>query len=123
MRAAVPARVIRVIVSVLFVVMAVPATGQSADQTMPATVVETQANPRGPGAVSFIPPDPATADSTVGPAMPADPNYHAGPYTGALTPPPAAAMGHRYPPCTAKLHDACTNPVVRSGGRHFGKKL
>jgi hypothetical protein len=41
--------------------------------------------------------------------MPADPAYHGGPYTGALTPPPAAAMDKTYPPCSATLHDNCIN--------------
>ena len=75
-----------------------------------AAPVQIQANPVGPGTPSLTPPNPATANSPVPPAMPADPNYHAGPYMGALTPPPAEAMDKPYPPCTKRLQDSCTNP-------------
>jgi hypothetical protein len=74
-----------------------------------ASPVQIQANPTGPGTPSMTPPDPATADSPVPPAMPADPNYHAGPYVGALTPPPPEAMSKVYPRCSRKLQDNCTN--------------
>ena len=57
-----------------------------------------------------MPPNPATADSSVPPAMPADPSYNAGPYKGALTQPPADAMNKSYPVCTRKLQDNCQNP-------------
>ena len=73
-------------------------------------VVQTQANPSGPDTPSATPPDPATAASPVAPAMPADPSYNAGPYKGALTSPPAEAMGKTYPLCTSKLQDSCINP-------------
>jgi hypothetical protein len=73
-------------------------------------VVQTQANPPGPGIPSETPPNPLTADAPVPPAMPADPNYQAGPYKGALTPAPAEAMGKAYPLCTRQLQDSCVNP-------------
>lgn len=109
MHAVLLARGIRVAVPLALAAMALPALGQTQDHAAPIAV-ETQANPRGPGPEAPIPPDPATADSRVAPAMPADPGYHAGPYTGALTPPPATAMGKAYPLCTATLRDACINP-------------
>ncbi|KUR76906.1 hypothetical protein [Novosphingobium sp. FSW06-99] len=90
MRAAVFARVV---MSLSLGVLAVPALGQGTGQAAQ------QANP----------PDPVTAESTVAPALPADPAYHGGPYAGALTPPPAAAMGKTYPVCTRTLRDGCTN--------------
>ena len=52
---------------------------------------------------------PATADTPVAPAAPADPSYQAGPYKGALTAPPADAMNKTYPVCTRKLQDNCRN--------------
>ena len=67
-------------------------------------------NPRGEGPTSAVPPNPATADSSVAPAMPADPSYNAGPYKGALTAPPAEAMNKTYPVCTRKIQDSCRNP-------------
>lgn len=76
----------------------------------PDSTIQTQANPVGPGTPSPTPPDPATANSPVPPAMPADPNYHAGPYMGALTPPPAQATDKVYPLCTSELQDSCVNP-------------
>lgn len=79
-----------------------------------AKVIETQANPRGVGLASALPPDPATANSPVPPAMPADPNYHAGPYVGALTPPPQQAMNKVYPLCSKFVQDSCINPGARS---------
>lgn len=78
------------------------------DPTPP--VVQTQANPPGPGMPTDTPPNPATAGSPVAPAMPADPSYNAGPYKGALTPPPVEAMAKTYPPCTRVLQDSCVNP-------------
>ncbi len=95
--------------------MAMPALAQNADQPGQAAI-QTQANPPGSGGHAFVPPDPAHADSPVPAAMPADPAYHGGPYTGALTAPPAAAMDRTYPPCSATLHDACTNR--RQAGKH-----
>jgi hypothetical protein len=73
-------------------------------------VVQTQANPPGPGIPSEMPPNPTTADTPVPPAMPADPSYQAGPYKGALTPAPAEAYGKSYPLCTRQLQDGCVNP-------------
>ena len=73
-------------------------------------VVQTQANPSGLGTPTATPPDPATAASPVAPAMPADPSYNAGPYKGALTPPPVEAMAKTYPLCTSTLQDSCINP-------------
>lgn len=75
--------------------------------------VQVQANPPGAGMPSWTPPNPPTAGFPVRPAMPADPAYHAGPYKGALTPPPAEAMNKVYPVCTRTLQDSCRNP----GGR------
>ena len=73
------------------------------------TVVQTQANPEGPGMPSATPPNPATAADPVPPAQPADPTYRAGPYKGALTPPPAEAMGKTYPTCSRTVQDSCVN--------------
>jgi hypothetical protein len=73
-------------------------------------VIQTQANPPGPGIPSETPPNPPTAETPVPPAMPADPGYNAGPYKGALTPAPAEAMGKAYPLCTRQLQDSCVNP-------------
>lgn len=84
---------------------AVPAT-----PAIPATPPVIQANPTGPGIPTATPPNPATAAEPVAPARPADPSYHAGPYKGALTPPPAAAMNKVYPVCTKKIQDSCRNP-------------
>ncbi len=87
--------------------IAPPLFAQAADQASPT---EIQANPTGPGTPLATPPNPPTADAPVPPAMPADPNYHAGPYTGALTPPPPEAMNKVYPLCTRQLRDSCINP-------------
>jgi hypothetical protein len=47
--------------------------------------------------------------------MPADPGYRAGPYKGALTPPPAGAFNKVYPVCSRTIRDSCINPgAVRS---------
>lgn len=75
-----------------------------------APVEQVQANPPGAGPASDTPPDPATADTPVPPAQPADPGYHAGPYKGALTEPPADAMNKTYPVCSRKVQDNCRNP-------------
>ncbi len=80
-----------------------------AAQAEPA-VVQVQANPPGMDMPTMTPPDPVTADSVVRPAMPADPTYNAGPYKGALTPPPVQAMNKDYPICTSRLQDSCINP-------------
>jgi len=82
-----------------------PAAAQSR-----SPVLQTQANPQGPGTPSATPPDPATAGSPVAPSMPADLNYNAGPYKGALSPPPPQAMNQTYPVCTSSRQDSCVNP-------------
>ena len=71
------------------------------------------ANPQGPGTPITGAPNPQTSTEPVPPAVPADPGYQAGPYKGALTPPPPAAMNKVYPVCTRHLQDSCRNP----GGR------
>ena len=81
---------------------------QTAEQMQPP-VIQTQANPPGPGMPSETPPNPSTANSPVPPAMPADTNYNAGPYKGALTPPPQEAKNRTYPVCTSALQDSCVN--------------
>lgn len=68
-----------------------------------------QANPPGPGMPTTGVPNPQTAEQTVRPAMPADQSYQGGPYKGALTPPPAAAMNKDYPVCTKTVTDGCRN--------------
>lgn len=73
-------------------------------------MIQTQANPPGPGVPTGAPPNPATAGSPVSPEMPADPSYNAGPYKGALTAPPSQAMDKTYPLCTSRLQDSCVNP-------------
>lgn len=82
---------------------------QSAAQQQPPEI-HVQANPPGAGTPTATPPDPQTAGSPVAPAMPADSDYHAGPYKGALTPPPPQAMDKAYPLCTRILQDSCVNP-------------
>lgn len=74
--------------------------------------VQVQANPRGdePVAASAAP---TTADDPVPATQPSDPSYHAGPYAGALSAPPADAMNKSYPVCSARVQDGCRNP----GGR------
>jgi len=101
--------VLALIVPFGLVGIAAPVAAQRADQPQPVAV-QTQANPTGAGGYSFIPPEPASADSAVPAAMPADPAYHGGPYTGALTTPPPAAMNKTYPLCTGTMRDACVNP-------------
>lgn len=77
---------------------------------MPAPAVA-QANPVGSSETpTATPPNPVAAADPVPPAKPADPGYQAGPYKGALTPPPAEAMNKVYPVCTRKLQDSCRNP-------------
>lgn len=74
---------------------------------MPAVI---QANPVGSSEMpSETPPNPDSAGMPVPPAMPADATYQAGPYKGALTPPPAEAMNKVYPVCTRILQDSCRN--------------
>lgn len=75
----------------------------------PPPPVEEQANPQGAGAPTNGVPAPEAASDPVPPAMPADPNYHAGPYKGALTPPPPQEQGKTYPVCTKKVQDSCRN--------------
>ncbi len=82
-------------------------------QNAAGPVVQVQANPPGHEPASPVPPNPASASDTVAPAMPSDPGYVAGPYKGALTPPPVEAMNKVYPVCTRILRDSCRNP----GGR------
>lgn len=78
-------------------------------QPADAPVVQTQANPPGEGVPTPTPPNPATAAEPVAPAQPADPNYNAGPYKGALTPPPAEAANKTYPVCSRTVTDSCRN--------------
>lgn len=81
---------------------------QLTGQPAPSVV---QANPVGSSDMpAATPPNPPMADSPVPPAQPADPSYQAGPYKGALTPPPPQAMNKVYPVCTRKLQDSCRNP-------------
>lgn len=68
-----------------------------------------QANPPGTGMPTTGVPNPQTAEQTVRPAMPADQSYQGGPYKGALTPPPAAAMNKDYPVCSKTVQDSCRN--------------
>lgn len=79
-------------------------------QLAQAAPVEIQANPRGSLAAAVDTPNPATANSPVAPALPDDPNYHAGPYVGALTPPPPEAFNKHYAVCRGSLQDNCRNP-------------
>jgi hypothetical protein len=74
-----------------------------------APVVQTQANPPGEGVPTATPPNPGSAAEPVAPAQPADPNYNAGPYKGALTSPPPEAANKTYPVCTRQLQDNCQN--------------
>jgi hypothetical protein len=92
--------------------------GMSAAWAQPAEVVQTQANPPGNRPVSNTPPNPASADSPVPAAMPADASYHGGPYPGALTAPPQEAMNKNYPACSATIRDECVNP--RQAGMSYG---
>jgi hypothetical protein len=86
-------------------IAAVPVLAQ---ETGPAPI---QANPVGSDLPpTATPPDPQTANTPVQPAIPADPNYHAGPYAGALTPPPPEAMNKSYPVCSKTITDSCINP-------------
>lgn len=74
---------------------------------VPAVV---QANPVGSSEMpSPTPPNPDSASMPVPPAMPAEATYQAGPYKGALTPPPPEAMNKVYPVCTKILRDSCRN--------------
>jgi len=68
-----------------------------------------QANPPGPGVPTAGVPNPQTANQAAQPAMPADEAYQGGPYKGALTPPPADAMGKTYPVCSKTVTDSCRN--------------
>ena len=80
---------------------------QLAGQTAPAVI---QANPVGSSDMSSAsPPNPDSASMPVPPAVPADASYHAGPYKGALTPPPPQATNKVYPTCTKVLRDSCRN--------------
>lgn len=82
-----------------------------AETPLPAQdVVQTQANPRGSDAPAVTYPAPATASTPVPPSLPVDPGYHAGPYKGALSPPPPEAFNKVYPLCTRKIQDSCRNP-------------
>lgn len=82
--------------------------GQAAAAAAVPAVV--QANPVGSSEMpSPTPPNPANASMPVPPAMPAEATYQAGPYKGALTPPPPEAMNKVYPVCTKILRDSCRN--------------
>lgn len=83
------------------------ATTLAAQQVPPE--IQVQANPPGTDVPTMTPPDPVTAESSVRPAMPADPSYNAGPYKGALTVPPAEALNKVYPACNSRLQDSCIN--------------
>jgi hypothetical protein len=96
-------------VAISMFVVATANAGQPQTDTI-APVYQTQANPTGSGTPTDTPPNPPSASSSVPPAMPADPSYQAGPYKGALTPPPAEAMAKTYPLCTRSLQDSCVNP-------------
>lgn len=87
------------------------ALGSTAALAQPADapVVQTQANPQGPGVPTATPPNPQTAAEPVAPAVPADPSYQAGPYKGALTAPPAEALNKTYPVCSKIVRDSCRN--------------
>lgn len=87
------------------------ALAQPAEPAAPpeAPVVQTQANPPGEGVPTPTPPNPATASEPVAPAQPRDSSYEAGPYKGALTSPPAEAMGKDYPVCSKTVTDSCRN--------------
>lgn len=89
---------------------------QASNNPAQATM-QTQANPRGEVDASAVPPNPQTAAAGVQPAMPADPSYQAGPYKGALTQAPDAAMNKVYPLCSRTVTDSCQNPseAGRSG--------
>lgn len=89
---------------------AVPPTDPAVPPADPAAPPQTQANPVGPGVPSPTPPAPGSAAEPVPPSMPADPSYQAGPYKGALTPPPAEAMNKEYPLCSKTVQDSCRNP-------------
>ena len=82
---------------------------QAAAPTPAPVVVQTQANPVGAGVPTAAAPNPATAADPVPPAQPADPSYQAGPYKGALTPPPAEAANKVYPVCSKTVTDSCRN--------------
>jgi hypothetical protein len=71
--------------------------------------IEVQANPRGSNAPAVLSPKPATAESPVAPSMPDDPQYHAGPYVGALSAPSPSVIRKAYHRCTAKIKDECSN--------------
>ena len=86
------------------------ATSDPMAESAAGPMEQVQANPVGAGTPTATPPNPETAASAVPPAMPADPGYNAGPYKGAMTEPPAAAMNKTYPVCTRKIQDACRNP-------------
>lgn len=73
----------------------------------PDDVIIKQANPVGEGVPTTTPPNPQTASEPVQPTMPADASYHAGPYKGALSPPPAEAMHKTYPMCSRTITDSC----------------
>ena len=82
--------------------------GQAA--AVAATPAVVQANPVGSSDMpSATPPNPESANMPVPPAMPAEPTYQAGPYKGALSPPPPEAINKVYPVCTKILRDSCRN--------------
>lgn len=77
--------------------------------TAMARVIEIQANPRGLGRATTIPPNPATAASPVPPTIPDAPNHRGGPYVGAMTTPPLQAMNKTYLLCSKTVQDSCIN--------------
>lgn len=88
------------------------ALGSAAALAQPADApptIQTQANPTGAGVPATENPNPTTAAEPVAPAYPAASDYKAGPYKGALTPPPTDAMGKAYPPCSKTVQDGCRN--------------
>jgi hypothetical protein len=89
--------------------LALGSTASFAQPADDAPVVQTQANPPGEGVPTPTPPNPSTAAEPVAPAQPADPSYNAGPYKGALTPPPAEAGNKVYPVCSRTVTDSCRN--------------
>ncbi|HWU03659.1 MAG TPA: hypothetical protein VN222_13045 [Novosphingobium sp.] len=90
------------------IAMSHTALAQSASQPQVIT-----ANPRGSDAPAVLAPDPATANSPVAPSLPADPAYHGQPYMGALSAPPADALGKTYPLCHGAVQDECVNADQR----------
>ncbi len=104
-----------VIVPLLIAAAAAPIAATSFANAIGPSIVASAGPPpadtttRGAEPQAQVAPDPQTADAPTAPAMPADPNYHGQPYTGALTPPPADAMNKSYPVCSTAVQDSCRN--------------